>query len=171
MSLVVQQYPLGLLSLLGAKSFGVPPSKMDDSVQATVDVTAFLQSPLLFSSGGSSLAITTADTGAINTVPDGEAWLMIACHASLTNASAAIADLAVKLTLQPAAIGAGPSCTLAFLRGALASADQELTVAALFPQPTLLGPGTVFSGRLASTPGGAKTVDAYVRSVYYRIAI
>lgn len=159
-----QQYPSGYLSLLNAKSNGYTPPDVVDSIRPTLDITQFLKASIpLTSKANSTPAQSAVGAGTTLTVPNGEAWQVIAAAA---NASLGTAGnvLKFKLTLNPPDLSLSSCALSTFGPLAVTNAGEIFSCCWSAPDGFIVGPGTQFQMQLMLAL--ANTVTASVVVLY-----
>jgi len=158
----IQIIPEGLLSLLGLKG-GEAPAWLADQVIGVVDLTPRYLSQRLDTA-------TTASTGGLAalgatvtlTIPERQAWDVIAANFTCTMAAAAVGP-ALELNVNGAAV--------AFLVGtdSTRANPYEASVVWTPGQQVTLRPGSTISGIIRSTPNSA--ITGIVRALVRRLDV
>jgi len=165
----VQQYPIGYLSLLNAKSSGITPEISRDDVSPSVELSRFYLASIPLTSKTVTLAGQTAVGSAVAlTVPGGEAWNLIALQAGVTAGTAANV-LSYSLSIQPVDLTLGSTAIAWQTPIAITNAGQNFNLPWSAPDGMIVGPGTQFFNTLALTL--ANTATLVIRALYRPLVV
>lgn len=161
-----QTRPFGFLSALGIKSTGRNPPEGSDVLSPIYDLSPHYLSGLQAGEFEFSLAQVPGDSTTM-TVPEGEAWHMVAAAATLNMATgeAATVNLSVNGNSGFGSTYASGSHTHA------AATNGNSTVASIvFPQPLILLPGnTIRASVVDSTLAAARALSIFAS--FYRLVV
>lgn len=164
----IQRIPTGLLSQFGIVGSGRNVDELSDVVSAVTDIRPNLLARLLESDSASVTgAPLTAATVATVTVPQSEAWAIVAVSASIASAVGVGDDIMCSVMCQPAAGGVAVRIGVAPLATVTAVVDNT-RVGLFVPTPIVLAPGSRISARSEIATVGNASLFCHV--LFHRLA-
>lgn len=163
---IVQSLPTGYLSLLGIKQ-GNNPGQSADFVQPVLSVDTFYLATNLASSRVITNLATNVGDSAINLIPTGEAWRLLAVSADVTDVTGPI-TIDVSLMVIDRSTGIG--VTIGNFRQSIAAVGDIARIGVSFPQPVVLPPGTMLRSYL-NNDLGAETVSLSNVVLFQRLVV